>query len=345
MLGHNFFSHRTIRKIIVAFGSLFNDVMLIRYNEDGKELTRFTVPIIYSTKEKYITRVMSDPELVKSIATNLPRMAFTLEGMSYDPSRKQITTLKNVSVYTPSRTQYVPVPYDFQFSLSIFTRNTEDSTQILEQILPFFTPDFTLTLDLIDEIGKPYNIPVVLNEIKSSTEYEGDFSTTRVVTWDLNFTVKGYLFPPTSEPKYGRIGEWSDVGGEDGLGGYGGIIINLYSDERNRTAQQVKIKPFDGRGVFVSNEVVRVTNRGDNIAGRVVYYSNNNEGVLIIKELNDFLEVGDILVGDYSNAKHEVLYIDRTPRKIVNIYIQSDPLGADPNGDYGFTETLTEYKS
>lgn len=344
MLGHNFFSHRTIRKIIVSFGSLFNDVMLARYNEEGKELTRFKVPITFSPKEKYITRVLSDPELVKSIATNLPRMAFNLEGMSYDPSRKQISTLNNVSVYTKTKTQYVPVPYDFQFSLSIITRNTEDATQILEQILPFFTPDFSLTVDLIGDIGKLYTLPVILDEIKSSSEYEGDFSTTRIVSWDLTFTVKGYIFPPVEDRTGKRIGEWSDIGGEDGQGGYGGVIVNLYSDERNRSAQRVKIKPTGGYGVYVSNEQVRVINR-PNLIGRVVYYSNSSEGILIVGDLEEFLRVGDVIIGEYSNARHEVLYIDRTPQKIVNIYIQSDPLGADPDGDYGFSETITEYKS
>ena len=197
MLGNTHFYNRSIRKVVVTFGTLFNDIELVRFTKDGTPKERFKVPLSYGSKEKYITRITSDPNLTKSIATFVPRISFLLQSLSYDASRKQITTLRNfANVDGITNSQYVPVPYDFEFSLSIYVRNTEDGTQILEQILPFFTPDFTPTVDFIPEMEHKYDIPIILNSVTSNVEYEGDFSTTRVIVWDLSFTAKGYIWPP-----------------------------------------------------------------------------------------------------------------------------------------------------
>ena len=135
MLSNPHFYNRTIRKIVVAFGSMFNDIEVVRFLKDGTPTERFKVPLSYGAKEKYLTRITSDPTLTKSIATVVPRISFNLEGLSYDPSRKQVTTLKNFGNGGGTfSSQYVPVPYDFTFSMSLYVRNTEDGTQILEQI-------------------------------------------------------------------------------------------------------------------------------------------------------------------------------------------------------------------
>lgn len=198
MLNNPHFYHRSIRKIVVGFGTLFNDIELLRYDDDGIPKARFKVPLSYGAKEKYITRLTSDPTMTKSIMTLVPRIAFNLDGMSYDPLRKQLTTVKNFTFTDGNMTySYVPVPYNFDFSLSIFVRNTEDGTQILEQILPFFTPDYTLTVTFVPGSQITYDMPIILDQITSGVEYEGDFSTTRLIIWDLHFTVKGFVFPPT----------------------------------------------------------------------------------------------------------------------------------------------------
>lgn len=196
MLGQSHFYNRTIRKIVVAFGSMFNDIQVQRY--DGATLKEiFKVPLSYGAKEKYMTRLASDPNLTKSIATVVPRISFDLTGMSYDVSRKQMTTLRNFAPNTNTsfNTQYAPVPYDFNFSLSIYVRNTEDGTQIIEQILPFFTPDFTVTVDFIQPMNQKYDMPVILNSVNTTTDYEGDMMSTRLITWDLEFTAKAYIWP------------------------------------------------------------------------------------------------------------------------------------------------------
>lgn len=208
MLSNNHFYHRTIRKIVVAFGTMFNDILLVRYTKDQRlERERFKVPLSYGSKEKYITRITSDPDLTKSVQIVVPRISFEMTGVSYDSSRKQISTLRNFASANSStrlNTQFAPIPYDFNFSLSFYVRNTEDGTQILEQILPFFTPDFNVTVDFIPEMNQKYDLPIILNSVNTTTDYEGDLTTTRLITWDLEFTVKGYVWPSINSGKYIR---------------------------------------------------------------------------------------------------------------------------------------------
>ena len=166
MLGNAQFYHRTIRKMVVVFGTLFNDLEIVRYTQAGVPKEKWKVPLTYSPKERFLTAITSDPNLIKSINTIVPRMSFNLDSMEYDVQRKQISTLRNFAKQdnTSVSTQFVPIPYNFQFSLSIYVRNTEDGTQILEQILPFFTPDFNVTVDFIPEMDQKYNVPIILDD-------------------------------------------------------------------------------------------------------------------------------------------------------------------------------------
>lgn len=207
MLQNRHFYHRTIRKVVVAFGTLFNNIQLIRYTKDlSQEKERFRVPLSYGSKEKYVTRLFADPNLIKSMSIVVPRISFELTGISYDPGRKQISTIRNFSANNSTRinTQFVPIPYNFDFSMSIYVRNTEDGTQILEQILPYFTPDFNVTVDFIPGMDQKYDLPIILNSVNTTTDYEGDFSSTRYITWDLDFTAKGYIWPSLNTGKYIR---------------------------------------------------------------------------------------------------------------------------------------------
>ena len=204
MLGNAPFYNRTIRKIVVAFGTVFNDIYLVRYTKDGltaKETIK--VPLNWGAKEKYITRLTSDPTLTKSIATTLPRISFDMTGMSYDSSRKLPSTMRNFSANTANsiKSQFVSVPYNFDFSLSIYVRNTEDGTQILEQILPFFTPDCSVTVDFIPSMEPKYDMPIILNSVSNEVDYEGEMMTTRMIIWNLEFTAKGHIWPPVKTGK------------------------------------------------------------------------------------------------------------------------------------------------
>jgi hypothetical protein len=249
MLSNPHFYNRTIRKVVVAFGTMFNDIEVVRFTNTGQLQHKMTVPLSYGAKEKYLTRIISNPNLTKSVSTVVPRMSFNLDGLSYDISRKKQTTLQNFSFTKENgvSSQYAPVPYNFDFSLSIFVRHTEDGTQILEQILPFFTPDFTVTVDFIDGMCQKYDMPIMLNSVTNNTDYEGDMLTTRLITWDLNFTAKGYIWPILKTGR-GLIGQYSPVGGEDGTGGYGGAIVNLYGDmnsDQKLVTYKVQSDPLD----------------------------------------------------------------------------------------------------
>lgn len=332
MLGNEHFYNRTIRKIVVAFGTLFNDIHTVRYNKAGTiEYEKFKVPLNYGAKEKYLVRLASDPTLTKSIATTVPRISFEMTGMSYDVSRKLPSTIRNFAHETSTsvKTQFVPVPYDFSFSLSIYVRNTEDGTQILEQILPFFTPDFNVTIDFIPSMGKKYDMPVILNSVNNQTEYEGDLMSTRLITWDLEFTAKGYIWPPVLSGDVIRQANSS-----------------IYLETRAKDAQKVYVNYANGVGYFATNETVRVSNK--NIHGEVLYFSNNaataaNTATLVVGYLNDYLKTGDVLVGDKSNATYTIVSIDTNPVKSILVVTTPNPITSLPDDEFGFSETITTF--
>jgi hypothetical protein len=193
--------HRIIRKMVVAFGNLFNEIKLSRYDEQGNEVETFLVPIVYGGKEKYVSRLEGDPNLDKKVQVSLPIISFEMTNMSYDVSRKMNTFIRELS---EQRTLaiYDPVPFDFDFSLFVYVRNVEDGAQIMEKILPYFKPDLTLPVNLIPEMGIVKQIPVIFRDVQQNVEYEGDYnSKIRTIIWSLNFTLKGYLYGPTSDAK------------------------------------------------------------------------------------------------------------------------------------------------
>jgi hypothetical protein len=194
------FYNRTIRKMVVGFGNLFNNITLVRYNPDQTEQERFVIPISYASRELYVKRLLEDPDLDKKVQMSLPRFSFEMNGLSYDADRKQNTNIKNYGLKNNSSiNQYNPVPYNFDFSLYLYTRNIEDATQALEHILSYFTPDYTIKLNLVPEMGIIKEVPVILKDVTQDIEYEGDMShDTRVIIWTLNFTVKGFIFGAVS---------------------------------------------------------------------------------------------------------------------------------------------------
>ena len=192
----NVFYNRALRKYVIGFGNLFNDITLVRYNPDLTEAQRMIVPIVYAPKEDYVMRLEEDPSLGKKVQLTLPRMSFELNGFTYDSSRKLNTNTKNFAqTGTGLVSQYNPVPYNFDFNLYLYVRNIEDGTQIIEHILSYFTPDYTMKLNLVPEMGIIKEVPIVLNSTNQDIDYEGDWERgTRNIIWTLNFTVKGYMF-------------------------------------------------------------------------------------------------------------------------------------------------------
>ena len=192
-----YFYHQISRKMVVAFGSLFNDLEVRRTNSAGSVIETIKVPLSYGPKEKFLTRISADPSLNPKVALTVPRMGFELTSMTYDGVRKLNTVGKNVKSGTTSglKKQYNPVPYNWDFSLFIYVKNAEDGTQILEQILPFFTPDFTVTMNLVSSMTEKRDVPLVLQSVTSEDTYEGDFASRRSIIWTLSFIFKGFLYP------------------------------------------------------------------------------------------------------------------------------------------------------
>ena len=199
MLGSTFY-HQTIRKYVAVFGTLFNDINIERKNSSGDVVERLKVPLAYGPKQKWLLAIQDTTADRKVVATRTPRMGFSMTGISYDTARKLNTIGRNVKANTSSTTtsmvtMYNPVPYNFDFSLFILVKNAEDGTQILEQILPYFTPEFTVTVNTIPDMNIKADVPILLNSSDVADEYEGDLSARRTITWTLSFTLKGFIYP------------------------------------------------------------------------------------------------------------------------------------------------------
>ena len=176
MFGHSFY-FGSIRKYIILFGTLFNDIMIERVDQNtGDVLKRIKVPLSYGPKDRYLVRLKENPDLLRQINQILPRMAFEIKSVTYDADRKLNTVGRNKFVIENEgnsiKAQYNPVPYNLDIQLSVLARNADDATRIIEQILPFFKPEWTTTINLIPEMGIKMDIPVVLKSVKYEDTYE-----------------------------------------------------------------------------------------------------------------------------------------------------------------------------
>lgn len=193
--------HDTIRKYVILFGTLFDSIYINRRNTSGEVVQTLKVPLNYGPKDKFLARLNSDSTLNQGTAITLPRMAFEITTMNYASDRKPNTINRLTKVHSTDNNkinyQYAPVPYDFTFSLYIMVKNVEDGTQIVEQILPYFTPEWTATVNLVPDINGKYDIPIILNDVSMEDTYEGNFEARRAVIYTLTYTMKGWLFGPT----------------------------------------------------------------------------------------------------------------------------------------------------
>lgn len=205
MLG-TYYYHEIIRKTIVAFGTLFNDIHVKHENSSGGTLSDMKVPLAYAPVQKFLARIDQQTDLNKPVQITLPRMSFEMTGINYDSSRKtSVTSTFKASDGSNMKKVYMPVPYNINFELNVLSKLNEDSLQIIEQILPYFQPSFTVTVDLISSIGEKKDIPIILNSIGFQDDYEGDYSTRRALIYTLQFTAKTYLFGPIAESTDGLI--------------------------------------------------------------------------------------------------------------------------------------------
>lgn len=198
MFGQNFY-FSLIRKYVILVGTLVNDIVIIKTDKSGNQTGIIKVPVTYAPKDKMLARVLQDPDISRQTATpTLPLISFEMGQIRYDGTRK-LNTVGKIAVKKDSNNfkyQYNPVPYNFEFKVYIYVKNTEDGTKIIEQILPYFTPDWTTTVKLIPEVEEIKDIPVILNDVKYEDTYDKDFKERRAIIWTLDLTLKGYLYGP-----------------------------------------------------------------------------------------------------------------------------------------------------
>ena len=197
MFGDHFY-HETIKRSVSVFGTLFNNISIKR--SDG---TLMKVPLAYGPRAKWIARLQQVDLSTTRTALSLPRMGFELTSIEYDSTRKltKRTQLKKTKASNPNNMQYQysPAPYNLGFDLSVLVKNTDDGLQIIEQIMPYFTPDYTVTINTVPDMGDKRDIPITLTGVTQTDDHEGDFTTRQVLRYDLSFVMKNYIYGPVRD--------------------------------------------------------------------------------------------------------------------------------------------------
>ena len=313
--------------MVVAFGTMFNNIRLVRYNKAGtQEIERITVPLTYAPKEKFYARLQQDPNMDRAVQLSLPRMSFEMTAITYDPIRK--TSLFNRN-FAPQNSNTVRstrmTPYNFEFTLNIYVRNTEDGTQIVEQILPYFAPDYTLTADLAG-LNEPVDIPIILQNVSYDPDYVGGPDTLRVLTWTLTFTMKGYMYGPVSNVSVIRES-----------------TANVYNSTFNLSNSK-KITVSTGSGTFKIGELVF---QGDNLdtatSTSFVDSWSPTTNTLILVDTSGVLTTGKYITGALSNASYNLISYGSDEGQLIHVSVKPDPLSANINTAFGFDTTVEEF--
>ena len=332
MLGHSPYYYKTIRKALTAFGNIFKDLIMIKYTNDWTftEVSRVGVPLSYSGKEGFIVRLQDNPNLAKGVEITLPRMSFELDpDIRYNPDRKMSTFLSNFSGTSGSSVnqQYQGVPYDLKVHLYIYVRNAEDGFQLVEQIMPFFTPDYTVSLDLIPEMGIVQNMPIVLDSVEQNVSYEGDAKTTeRIIVWHMMFTLPLNFYGPISSGGLITSTNTNSIYDADG----GGSLMEAFFQ-------------IPGFGEYQQGEVVyQGPNLPDSTIQGTVYNWNNTAGRMVLTNITGQFVPNANVHGVNSGASW---IINTTTPDVLLAQIRETvvPNTANGSGDYLVIDTVTEY--
>lgn len=332
MLSNQYFYHKLTRKYVILFGNMFNNILLVRKDDNtGLEIERFKIPIIYAPKEKYYARLQSDPDLARELQVSLPRMSFEMNSISYDPSRKQNSLLKLGKPGTTAgsvNSQYMGVPYDLGFELNIYARNIDDGTHIVEQILPYFNPDYTPTINPVTDMGFLKDTPIILNSVTNNVEHEGNFDAVRFITWTLNFTMKAYYYGPVSIPKIIRK-----------------VDANIYNDPSLQAGYIVRVNTSNGNnGVFYTGDTVYQGNNYTTASAVATIISwNANTGKLSFGGTQGQFLANSTIRALSTNANYTLSSFEATPLQLVNIHIEPRPNTANPGDDFGYDTTISEW--
>lgn len=331
MLSNSHFYHRLTRKYVTLFGTLFNNITVLKKNyTTGEEIERIKVPIQYAPKEKYFARLEGDPNLSRETQVTLPRLSFEITSFERDAGRQLNKLNQNVkgNNSTGVFSQYVGVPYNLGFQLNLYTRNIDDGNQIIEQILPYFFPDYTVQTRLIPELDFITDIPIILENVSNVIEHEGNFDAVRYVSWTLNFVMKAYYFGPVREPSIIRK-----------------VITNIFNDPSLQSGYIIKLNTSGGNnGTYRIDDVVYQGSDYSNASAVGIVWSwSPSTGKLGVGSTQGTFRVNTSIKAVSSNANYNLLSFDTTPIKLAKIVVEPDPIDAEPTDDFGYSATITEF--
>jgi hypothetical protein len=289
-----YFYHEILRKTIVAFGTIFNGISIQKINSQGAVTSIIEVPLAYSSTQKFLARLEQSPDLNKPVQITLPRMSFEFTGLFYDSQRKVTTTQFFVSKDSNNnelRRAYMPAPYNMEFELNVYTKTNDDMLQIVEQILPYFQPHYTLTVDLIDKIGEKKDVPIILNSLSMNDTYEGDFSIRRALIYTLKFTAKTYLFGPVSNEDVSK-----DIIKKVNIGLVSGELTSSPRRELTYSVEPVATRSY-------TNNIVSILNEDVNTSASKI----------------SVLDSSEIPISSYITISNETLYVKSKVQNILTV--------------------------
>ena len=334
MLG-TYYYHEILRKTVISFGTVFNDIRIRHTNSDGSPFNEMRVPLAYGPVQKFLARLDQQPELNKATTMSLPRMSFETTNIVYDPTRKAgITQTFKATDGTNLRKVYMPVPYNVGFELNIMTKLNDDALQIVEQILPYFQPSFNLTVDLVKVIGEKRDIPVVLDNISFQDDYEGDYETRRALIYTLNFTAKTYLFGPVADTSDGLIKK---------------VQVDYYStvDRENArrqlryTATPKALKDYNNDNTAVLDEPITKSKTKISVNDSTNFAVGDR--IIIdteIMKIKSKPDNGSLTVTRGWDKTTAASHLENTS---IDILSNADDILVEPDDDFGFNGTLTDY--
>tara|TARA_X000000368_G_scaffold72101_1_gene52729 strand:- start:173 stop:1216 length:1044 start_codon:yes stop_codon:yes gene_type:complete len=328
MLG-TYYYHEILRKTIIGFGTLFNNIFIKHEGIDNTTLDETKVGLAYGPQQKFFARIREQANLTKAVAITLPRMSFEMVSVQYDPTRKSgITQTFKASDGTNLKKVFMPVPYNIGFELSIFSKLNDDALQILEQILPYFQPSFNITVNLINSIGEKRDMPIVLDNIAFRDEYEGDFNTRVALIYTLQFTAKTYLFGPVADTSDGLIKKVQVD--------YAANTAASARRQMRYTATPKALKDYDNDQTTTINEDLTTTETRVTVTNSTSLAVNNR--IVVGSEIMKIKEVVDSITIIVKRGFDSSIATEHISGSTINLLTTADDAQVAPGDDFGFNE-------
>ena len=328
MLG-TYYYHEIIRKTIIGFGTLFNNIFIKHEGIDDSTLDETKVGLAYGPQLKFFAKIREQANLTKAVAITLPRMSFEMTSVQYDPTRKSgITQTFKASDGTNLKKVFMPVPYNIGFELSIFSKLNDDALQIIEQILPYFQPSFNITVNLVKSIGEKRDIPIVLDNISFRDEYEGDFTTRTALIYTLQFTAKTYLFGPVADTSDGIIKK---------------VQVDYATDTAASSRRQMRytatpkaLKDYNNDETTTINEDLTTTETRVTVTDSSSLAVNSR--IVVGSEIMKITQVVDAITVIVKRGFDSSIATKHISGSTINLLTTADDAQVAPGDDFGFNE-------